>query len=239
MLNLIIGVIIVYFLTSLWETVVHWKILHADKASRLRWRQVGGIFNLLRKAYFSHHTIHHTKTYRTNYFQQFESRKQKESLDSKLNPHPEFRIKCNRYGLNISGFWENIVFVGVPLLNSVIVLYILSPPFIWVGFIIAVIPMLLSKYLHPLLHDAYASKSTNSIILKIIVNSNFFKFIQLYHFIHHQYAMCNFNLMPGGDYVLGIARKFKNSQDIGTGCYLPNILSITCASSRRAKGARR
>jgi len=161
------------------------------------------------------------------------SKEAKEILDSKLDRHPEFRIKCNSYGLNISGFWEILVFIGVPLSASIVVFYMLSPTYMWVGAIIAIVPMLLSKYVHPLLHEKRTLSDISFSWLGVIVSSRYFKYIQRYHFIHHQYSLCNFNLMLGGDYLLGVSRKAK-SNNIGTGSYMAGHSSVTkgCGSRK-------
>ena len=180
------------------------------------WKKMSGIFNLLRKAHFSHNTIHHNKTYKKSYFIQFESPCKKESLDSKLKSRPQLRILGDRYGLSISGFWEIVVFVGVPLTINSIVFILLAPSFLYIGLIIAILPMLLSKYLHPLLH---VKKLKKNLFISLVMQSRFFISIQNYHFLHHKYVSCNYNLLPGGDYLMRVCRKEKNSQIITSGEY--------------------
>jgi hypothetical protein len=218
---------------------VHWKILHASKRSRLAWRRLGGVFNLLRKAYFSHNTIHHVKTYKSSYYIQFDSKKKKNALDSKLNSHPNFRIIGDRYGLTISGFWENTVFMAIPIGGAIIVFSYIAPEFTWLGVLLATIPMLLSKYIHPLLHDKKFATKRKSEIIKYFVESKYFLYIQKYHYIHHQYALCNFNLMPGGDYLFGVARHLTPKPTKAPGPFNLSEYRITKPFTGRAKGARR
>lgn len=206
MLNLTLSLIFVYFATSCWETFVHWKILHANRNTRLAWKYYGGVFNLLRKACFSHNTIHHVKTYNSNYYVQFNSANKKKSLDSKLYARPHLRIQGDRYGLTISGFWENTVFMAIPIIIAIFIFSLLAIDYVWLGVLIAIIPMMLSKYVHHLLHKENPISKNTSAIMKYFLSSRYFSYIQLYHYIHHQHTLCNFNLMPGGDYLLGVAR---------------------------------
>jgi len=214
MVNLIISVIITYLTTSIWETFVHWKILHASKKSRLQWRRRGGIFNLMRKGYFSHNVIHHRKTYKNNHFIQFESHHKKALLDAKLQP----KFGCHRYGVTVSGFWELFVFTSIPLTLSTITFIALAPKFLPLGIIIAISPLLLSKYLHPLLHENFTSKLEQNTFKAWVTRSHFFNFIQHYHFIHHKYGLCNFNLLPGGDFLMQAWKSTQNS-NIKSGSY--------------------
>ena len=215
MLNLIISTIIVYMTASVWETLIHWKILHASRRSKLRWKRIGGPFNLMRKGSFSHNMIHHKKTFKKNYFVQFESKNKKKLLDSKLKS----KYGCYSYGVTASGFWEVFVFISIPLFFSAFIFMLLAPAFLPLGLLIAISPMLLSKYIHPILHDRSAIDADIGKLKFWIVRSRFFNFIQHYHFLHHKYASCNFNLFPGGDLLLGLWKNRKNEKAIGSGDY--------------------
>ena len=214
MVNLIISIIVTYIATSTWETFVHWKILDASKKSRLKWKRKGGIFNLMRKGYFSHNVIHHQKTYKDNHFIQFDSHHKKALLDAKLQP----KFGCYRYGVTVSGFWELFVFISIPLTFSTITFITLSPQFLPLGIAIAITPMLLSKYLHPLLHENFTSEPEQKTFKSWVIRSPFFRFIQHYHFVHHKYGLSNFNLLPGGDFLMQVWKNTNNC-DIESGSY--------------------
>ena len=239
MLNLALGLIFVYFTTSIWETFVHWKICHANKNTRLAWKRYGGIFNLLRKAYFLHNTIHHVKTYSSNYYVQFDSLNKKESLDSKLYSRPHLRVLRDRYGLSISGFWGNAVFMAIPISIAISIFSLLAIKHVWFAILIAIVPMVLSKYLHPFLHEENPISKSTSTIMKHFLNSRYFLYIQLYHYIHHRYPLCNFNLMLGGDYLLGVARTLTPKPINNPGPINLEDYRITKPFSGRAKGTRR
>ena len=102
---------IAYLLTSAWESLAHWQILHASRRSRQAWRRLGGLGILFRRAYFYHNIIHHRRTYTRSFFQRFDSDTQKRNLDVKLKNDLQKRLLINRYGVTVSGFWEICTFI--------------------------------------------------------------------------------------------------------------------------------
>ena len=221
MLDLMTSLITAYVATSMWETLVHWKILHASRRRRQQWKRLGGVFNLLRKAYFSHAVIHHRKTYKTNYYVQFDSTEDKNALDARLKPRPQLRILGNRYGLDVSGFWETAVFIAVPVVISTSLFLLLCPDFVCLGVLIALSPLLLSKYLHPLLHaEATGPLEPHTFLSRLrLRRSRFFIYIRRYHYLHHEDVSCNYNLLPGGDWLLGVHKPAGKERRVGSGHY--------------------
>lgn len=203
---LIISIILLYIIASLWETIVHWKILHAKKNTYQNWGKLGGVFGKLRKGWFSHNRVHHNYTFKKSQFIQFESEKEQKILNRKLPEDLKDLIIDNRYGLSVSSFWEITTFVSVPLVFSIILLYYIDYRYIPIGIFIAVLPMLLSKYLHPLLHMPQEILEKNR-FSSWLSNTSYFKYIQESHLLHHKYGLCNFNLLPAGDYILGVYKK--------------------------------
>jgi hypothetical protein len=43
--------------------------------------------------------------------------------------------------------------------------------------------------------------------LHFVFSTRYFRFIARHHWIHHQYPDYNFNLLPGGDFLLGRHRQ--------------------------------
>lgn len=195
-----------YLIASLWETFVHWKLLHCSNKTRLRWKTKGGVYNLLRRGRFSHNVVHHRATYKENYFVQFRSADGKRQLDGKLNSASGGRIIINRYGLTVSSGWEILGFTGVPAALAAIIGMTLNPLLAVIGIGFSFVPFLLSKYIHPLLHVQNASQKIPNVLLVRPIIVQYISYIQRYHFIHHKRGLCNFNLMPGGDILLGVAR---------------------------------
>ncbi len=207
-IRLLIAVAVSYVIATLWESAVHRGVLHADRKRRLNWRRRGGVFHLLRKAYFSHHIVHHQLTYRTDFFVQFDQEEARERLDHRLPSTMEERVRKNRYGLTISSWLENGVFILIPSMLCMGVFLLLAPSFVWLGVGIAFMPMLLSRFIHPLLHMSEGECEQDlPRPLRTLSRTTLFRWLQRYHFMHHQDHRCNFNLFPGGDFLLGVGKK--------------------------------
>jgi hypothetical protein len=82
----------------------------------------------------------------------------------------------------------------------------------WFGgfwFTIGALPMLFlmpfaSQFIHPHLHmSTQRAQETAPPILLPLFKTRYFRFIARHHWMHHRYTHCNFNLLPGGDYLLG------------------------------------
>lgn len=206
MTNQILILIFSYTVSSLWENFVHWKILHSNKPSRRMWRKFGWIGQLMRCAYFSHNIIHHKNTFKESYFIQFSKNGECDRLKHKLPKLLRNDIIRNRYGLTISSFWEVFTFSSFPLLVNLF-LFVKSSEFITILFIfiISIAPLLLSKYLHPSLHDECTLET-----YKYNAWARYKKYIAQCHKVHHENGMKNFNLLPGGDFIVGTYEKYKD-----------------------------
>lgn len=198
----ILIVVVAYLITTTWETLIHWKLLHATKRSRLVWRKLGGIGGVFRRAYFAHTIIHHERTFKAGFFTQFGSEDERLKLNQKLPVALRDRIVKNRYGLSISSFLEMATFVAVPVLvNTGVVLLLWDIGMLPVVWLISIAPALLSRYVHPQLHKAGVGQAGGNLW------DRYLEGIREYHRMHHEYGLVNFNLLPGGDYVLGVACK--------------------------------
>jgi len=194
-----------YLAATVWETLLHWKVLHANRATRLRWRQKGGIFGKLRRGWFSHNVIHHRQTYQS-YFTQFKTPQAKKFLDSKLKGSLGESIRRNQYGLTVSTFWEISCFTLPPIFAVLLLYPFFHIKYIMIGFVISTLPMWLSKYVHPLLH-IHPEILQKKPFQKWLNKTAYFCYIRHCHFLHHKYGLCNFNLLPGGDYLLRVYKQ--------------------------------
>jgi hypothetical protein len=48
----------------------------------------------------------------------------------------------------------------------------------------------------------------------VLAKSAYFKYLAKHHWLHHRYIDCNYNLMLGGDYLLGVWRG-ATDEDVG------------------------
>ncbi len=196
-----------YLVASAWESLAHWQILHAGKHARQRWRDWGGFGDLLRLAFFYHNRVHHRRTFVSNYWVQFDSPLQRQRLDQRLKGEIRKRLMSNGYGTTITGFWELFTFAAFPMLLNSVLCALLAPRWVLLGIMIGLLPLLMTKYIHPLLHvDVNELSAGANGPRQSLIQSGSFRFLQQYHFLHHKYGLVNFNLLPGADLLLFVYR---------------------------------
>jgi hypothetical protein len=188
--------LLAYAVASVWEAVFHRHVLHASPAARRRWRRWGGAGALLRLAHFFHHGIHHQHTYRRSLLVQFDAPGQQQRLDARLPAAVARRARSDRYGLTVTGPCELLAFTAVPLALTTAVAAVACPSMLGAGVGVSVLPLLLSRYVHPLLHRPPQAVGW-------LGRSRAFRFLQRYHLTHHRLGGRNYNLLPGGDLVMG------------------------------------
>ena len=203
-----------YIAASLWESTFHHHVLHARRRTKLTWRTWGTFGSLLRLAHFFHQTIHHRRTFRHSLLVQFDSPAQRQALDSLLKGSIGRRARLDRYGLTVTGALEFVAFTGLPLLVNSLVAITIEPWLLPFGTLASALPLLLSRYVHPLLHQPAPPASAAGLI-HALRRTSVFQFLQGYHLLHHVRRTTNFNLLLGVDWFLGQAvspRTFRGEQ---------------------------
>lgn len=192
----LIIILITYLIATLWEYYLHKEILHANNKKVKKWKHSQNVISrLLYKGYFSHHTVHHQKTFQKEYHIQFDSDEQQIKLNIYLiKKFGETNDKQN-YGLTINTFWEYVMFMLPWFIVAPIALYI-ETYFLILCTLILMLPLLLSKFIHPILHEDKIQKSW-------IFNNAYIKKIYQTHRIHHEDDTKNFNLLLGADWLMG------------------------------------
>jgi len=182
-----------YFTATLWEHYLHKEILHARPKKAKKWSKY---YRLLYKGVYSHHVVHHKKTFQTNYHRQFDSQKQQQELDIHLIEKFGQTNNRRKYGLTINTLWEYSMFM-LPwfFMAPLVYLYFELYQFFIFTFTL-MLPLLLSKYIHPFLHTDLENKSW-------IYNNFYTRKIYKTHKNHHQDDTKNFNLLLGGDWIMG------------------------------------
>jgi hypothetical protein len=206
MLVIALYVMVAYAVTSLWEATFHRVVLHASDSSRRVWRGWGSLGSLLRLAHFFHYEIHHRRTFARSLVVQFVDLSHRSRIDSRLKGSIGRRARLDRYGLTVSGPFELLAFAGLPLLTNSIMAALVSPGLLWFGLAIAVLPYLLSRYLHPMLHEQPPLATQRSASAKFR-RSAVFRFFQRHHLTHHRHDNINFNLLLGADLLQGGFRR--------------------------------
>src|ERR1019366_9948121 len=70
---------------------------------------------------------------------------------------------------------------------------------------------MLAQFIHPYLHMRYGDViDRGPFVVRVLAKTAYFRYLARYHWLHNRYTNCNYNLLLGGDYVLGVWRKANN-----------------------------
>jgi hypothetical protein len=197
----LLGLFFGYVISSLVESITHQKISDAPAKSLKSWSRHPLLFKALILANYSHHAIHHRKTFRGSYVEQFRSESERMQLDAELlkrGDHGRTIIK-SRYAIKLQG--RGIITFTIPFAPFTILMYILFDSGFAAGFTVAsMLPPLLSNYIHPFLHMPYNDALAKAPrITRLLLKTRYFRRMIRHHYLHHRYMACNFNLLLGGD----------------------------------------
>lgn len=205
-LKLLGGILLGYAIVSVSESFLHNNVQHARAQVRRFWERYSALMKPFLRAYFSHHTIHHCRTFRKNHVTQFRSEEERERLDEALTGFHGALIKRERYGVSVSGV--GVLMFLLPVLVWLPVVYWALGGWVLAGTLLpyAVYPAS-SRNLHPYLHMRYEDALKKaSPPMRWFLGTAYCRFIYRHHYLHHRYVRCNYNLMFGGDWLLGVHR---------------------------------
>ncbi len=197
------GLILGYLVASFLESSLHRAIHHAGPRMRRFWTHYPRIGGPFRRAYFSHGIIHHRWTFRRDFVTQFHSDDERKRLDEKIPVDQGVLIRRERYGLTLRG--QGVVWFNLPILLCLPLIGFAWGPWVLLG----ALPGLaayscITIFVHPYLHQPHCEMPVDgSLLLRWILQTDYVKYLRRYHYLHHHYPDCNFNLLLGGDFVLG------------------------------------
>lgn len=211
-----------YILASWIESYMHQNVSDAPLKVVKGWKKYPRLFRYLIRTNYSHHVIHHIKTYKKDHVTQFTTEAERVELDKLLygmDSHGRIIID-SKYAVKLHGSGA-LVFIA-PLVPIIPLSHFLLGPMATIGCCLALaLPPLFSNYLHPYLHMPYASALNSSPWwLRPIIRTGYFRAMCINHFLHHRYMTSNFNLVLGADWIRGVARRpneldLKLMKDIG------------------------
>ncbi len=109
--QIILGVILGYILFSITESVIHRNILHAKGRRRKSWRKLRHLGVYINNSWYSHHVVHHCKTFRTDYVTMFYSRQQERELSDFLTKNGREQVVLNSSGHRAGSFCESMQYL--------------------------------------------------------------------------------------------------------------------------------
>lgn len=198
-----------YLSASLIESFVHQHVSDAPPKRVKQWQQHPRLLKYLIRTNYSHHVIHHRKTFRRDHITQFCGVDEQEALNellAELGNHGEI-IKRSKYAIKLHGS-GSLVFAA-PLLPMVPVCYLLAGRWATLGACLALsLPPLLSNYVHPYLHMRHRDAVKQAPAwLAVLLRTSYFRMMARHHYLHHRYVACNFNLLLGGDWLRRVSRQ--------------------------------
>ncbi|MCP4446105.1 MAG: hypothetical protein GY811_12275 [Myxococcales bacterium] len=150
---------------------------------------------------------------------QFVSDEERIQLEKKLHSLGYQSTIQTDFGLSLGGVFNITCFV-LPVLPAIALELWLLGPWMRPGIVTALIiwPMM-SKYFHPYIHKTVAESEAAPLLLRLLVMSSYGRAVRFHHWMHHQYETRNFNLLLGGDWLLGVhqratdedIRRYKNT----------------------------
>jgi hypothetical protein len=211
---LIGGLAIGYLGASLLESTFHEYVSDAPQGSVRRWRRHPWLLKQLIETNFSHHTIHHVRTYRRDHITQFRSAEEQAKLDLELERTPHgIAVRKALYGNTFSPMgW---VAFTAPLVPISVACALTGGAWFALGAAIASFASpFLSNFVHPYLHLPYeVARATAPWPVSWLLGTRYLRAVTRHHFLHHRYPNKNFNLLLGGDWIRRRVRR-ANDRDL-------------------------
>lgn len=198
------------YLIATWvESFAHQNVSDAKRKYVRIWERYPRLFRYFLRTYYSHHIVHHCKTFKQDYITQFRSQEEREKLDRELDlrgGHGRI-IKQSNYAVKLHGSGA-LVFIA-PLVPGIPLIWTTLGPQALAGAMLALmLPPLLSNFAHPYLHMPHSiAVETAPPWLAFLLRTRYFRAMARNHFLHHRYVAGNFNLLLGGDILRGVSRK--------------------------------
>jgi hypothetical protein len=205
---LTIGLAIGYVAASLLESYMHQRVGHAPCRSVRRWERHPRLFRSPIDTRYSHHVVHHRRSFRQDHVTQFRSDEERARVDLELGCRgaQSGRIRRSGYGLRLQG--DGALAYLVPVLPTLPLLWFPWGAAAAIGVCTALaLPPLLSHFIHRYLHMPHERALKDAPALTAwLLGRGYFRAMARSHYLHHRYMAFNFNLLLGGDVLRGCHR---------------------------------
>ncbi|WP_165246325.1 hypothetical protein [Paludisphaera soli] len=202
-----VGLASSYLAATLSESFLHRTVGHAGPRLRRAWARRPRLCGHLLRAHYRHAVVHHGLTFARDHVTQFLDDEDKARVDAIIEPRGDPLIQRERYGLSVGlrGFltYNGAVWPLIPALALGV-----GP---WAALAALPIPLaapLLSMFIHPYLHLPHREALRRAPRpLAFLLDTAYFRSVARHHYLHHAYPRSNFNLLLGGDRLLGTHRR--------------------------------
>jgi hypothetical protein len=202
-IQIAVGLTTSYLIATLAESFMHRTIGHAGARIRRFWARHPRLCGMLTRAHYRHAVVHHGLTFARDHVTQFLDASDKARVDAILEPRGDWLIEKERYGLTIHP--RGLLTFNAIALPIAPVLYWVCGPIACLSALPAVLaPPLLSMFVHPYLHLPHEEAVRLAPRpLALLLKSRYGRAVARHHYVHHVYQRFNFNLLMGGDRLLG------------------------------------
>jgi hypothetical protein len=197
-----------YAAASVSESLLHRHVLHAGARFRRLWRRHPYLFSAFRRAYYSHHVIHHARTYRRSFVEMFRDEQERQSLDRQIPKQYRRLIIAEKYGTTQTAM--GAVYFLLPSLPVIPLTYTVWGGWATIGTLVPLLLVypLMSMCVHPFVHRTYGEAlAAAPRLVALFLKTRYVRAVIRHHYLHHRYVNCNFNLLLGGDLLLGVHRR--------------------------------
>ncbi len=213
---LFLGIFLGYLSATITESLGHKYTGHPGPTQRKAYFKYPKFFAAFLKPLYQHLVIHHHKTFRGEFFEQFSDEDEKLRIDSWIAQRfsPEFAalIWKERYNLTLVGIAGTLPFALPFCIGPAIILCSLGKMAFFGSLVLAFSPVWLSKFVHPLIHLPEESANHHPFI-QWLMQTNYMRRVFRNHYLHHQHLETNFNLLLGGDYLVFLHRKATAAEE--------------------------
>ncbi len=215
MSDIFLGLILGLLSATIFESVGHRVFGHPSSGQLRLYFSYPRFFAPFLRAYYHHFVVHHELTYQTDILTQFRSQQEKERIDSWIAQKFPIDFACliwkEQYNLTLKGLQGTLPFALPFLTGPLLISYFFGPTVGLASLLTAFVPVFMSKYLHPLVHkpELWAQAPT---FFKKISRTRYMRWVFENHLLHHKHLNCNFNLLLGGDYLVG-AHRFPSGKE--------------------------
>ncbi len=203
------GVIVGYLVASFGESLLHQFVSDAPMRYVRRWKKFPRLFRYLIRTHFSHHAIHHLKTFTSDHVTQFQHEDERTRLDEILKRrgrHGKIIMESN-YAMKLHGS-GTLVFSSPIFLIAPMFFLLFGQTFALSSMPMLIMPPLLSNFVHPYLHmNQKEAIEKAPFCVAVLLSTWYGRAMARSHFMHHRYGDCHYNLLLGADLLRGKTRK--------------------------------
>lgn len=201
-LQLVLGLGLGYGISSWVESFMHEYVSDARPSAVKAWMRAPWLFRPLINTHYSHHTVHHVRTYRGDHVTQFRSDAEREALTADLHARGKHGrvVLAGAFGTRLYGSGA-LVFVAPLVIFFPVFWFALGPVGFLGGSVTLLLPPFMSHFIHPWLHRPFEQGQEEAPRwVALLLRTGYMRAVYRNHFLHHRYGgVSNFNLVLGAD----------------------------------------